>query len=58
MKTITIEYIPALGSFLDEEEVYFKTEKGNEKITITYNTPEQLFLLGVKFGEWKENLPA
>jgi hypothetical protein len=50
MKQITINYIPSLGSFLDEFLFIKWHTNDNDTITISYSTPEELFLLGYKFG--------
>jgi hypothetical protein len=59
MKTITIEYIQHLASFLDEAGI--KWEAGrvggtNDTITIYYNTEHQLFRIAFEFGKFYNSI--
>jgi hypothetical protein len=54
-KKITIEYIPMLGSFLDENDIkwsYFHGKESTDYITIYYTTVEQLFMIAYQFGQF------
>ncbi len=59
MKKITIDYIQHLASFLDEEGIKWEanSDEGiNDKITIYYDTEQQLFRIAFEFGKFYNSI--
>lgn len=50
MKSITIEYLSGLGDYLDENDIKWES-LADGRVKIFYDTPEQLFFIGIDFGK-------
>lgn len=51
MKRVTIEYIPGLGDFLDENKIEWH-DNGNGTITMIFKNDAQIFVSGWLFGQF------
>ncbi len=64
MKKLTLDFIQHLASFLDQEDIKWEanSEEGiNDKITIYYETEQQLFRIAFEFGQFYnaiDDMPA
>lgn len=53
MKKLKINYTPGLGDYLDSLQREWEGMPNENKIKISYRDPEDLFLLGKGYGEYK-----
>jgi len=50
-KFIKVNYLPSLGSFLDEKNIKWRSFSESE-IIIYYTQPDELFIIGVEYQKF------
>ena len=58
MKSYTIDYRYALGSFLDLREVKWTPSDDDTSVTFQLENDEQFATLILEYAEWVENIEA
>lgn len=58
MKTYTIDYRYALGSFLDWREIKWNSSNENTSVTFHLESDEQFAKLILDYAEWVEDIEA